>query len=51
VALRRWATQYQLRLLGPLVHTGSGLHHYLAPTGASNRAGPCDRRRITRIWQ
>jgi hypothetical protein len=38
-ALRRWATQHQLHLVGPLVRTGSGVHHYLAPTGASNRTG------------
>jgi hypothetical protein len=38
VALRRWATQHQLHLDGPLVRTGSGRHHYLAATGAGNRA-------------
>jgi hypothetical protein len=38
-ALRRWATQHDLHLDGPLVRTGSGWHHYLAPTGSGNRAG------------
>jgi Bifunctional DNA primase/polymerase, N-terminal len=38
-ALRRWATQHQLCLEGPLVRTGSGWHHYLAATGIGNRAG------------
>jgi hypothetical protein len=38
-AMRAWATQHQLRLAGPLVRTGSGWHHYLAATGAGNRAG------------
>jgi hypothetical protein len=38
-ALRRWATQHQLHLQGPLVRTGSGWHHYLAPSGAGNRTG------------
>jgi hypothetical protein len=37
-ALRGWATQHQLRLEGPLVRTGSGLHYYLAATGTGNRA-------------
>jgi hypothetical protein len=38
-ALRRWATHHQLRLAGPLVRTGSGLHYYFAATGAGNRTG------------
>jgi hypothetical protein len=38
-ALRRWATQHDLHLDGPLVRTGGGWHLYLAPTGAGNRAG------------
>ena len=38
-ALRHWATQHDLHLEGPLVRTGSGWHHYLAPSGAGNRAG------------
>jgi hypothetical protein len=38
-ALRRWATQYHLRLEGPLVCTGGGWHYYLAPPGPGNRAG------------
>jgi hypothetical protein len=38
-ALRRWATQHDVHLDGPLVGTGSGWHHYLAPAGSGNRAG------------
>jgi hypothetical protein len=38
-ALRRWATQHDLHLEGPLVRTGSGWHHYLAASGAGNRTG------------
>jgi Bifunctional DNA primase/polymerase, N-terminal len=38
-ALRRWAATHGLRLDGPLARTGSGWHHYLAPTGSGNRAG------------
>jgi hypothetical protein len=38
-ALRRSAAQHQFRLDGPLVRTGSGWHHYLAPTGSGNRTG------------
>jgi hypothetical protein len=39
VELRRWATQPEPRLEGPLVRTGSGWHHYLAASGAGNRTG------------
>jgi len=38
-ALRRFATDHDLRLNGPLVRTGTGWHYYLCPTGSSNRAG------------
>jgi Bifunctional DNA primase/polymerase, N-terminal len=38
-ALRRWATQHDLELEGPLVRTGSGWHYYLAATCAGNRTG------------
>jgi hypothetical protein len=51
-ALRRLATDHDLRLEGPLAETGIGWHLYLAPTGrgttelgigmpASRRRGAC----------
>jgi Bifunctional DNA primase/polymerase, N-terminal len=36
-AVRRSTADHKLRLVGPLVRTGSGWHLYLAPTGSGNR--------------
>jgi hypothetical protein len=38
-ALRRWTTQHHLHLQGPLVRTGSGWHHYLAPPAPATAPG------------
>jgi Bifunctional DNA primase/polymerase, N-terminal len=42
-ALRRFAADHDLRLDGPLAHTGTGWHYYLASTGSGNRAGLLER--------